>query len=161
MRTRARASLAGFFLLMSAAAALCADAEIPATAALYIKCAFYPQANVCDQVYQTALADRDNPAAAAVRDEFEGYGRYLKSTDAPLTPSDREYLVANAIPLPDDLSPAQSSGLHEVITDPLLQADAKAKIAAINNFLNRAEEANLYCSFNDCANTGGSSTPVD
>jgi hypothetical protein len=142
------------------AATASGQAQIPDSASLYIKCTFYPQAGVCDQVYQTAIAERDNPAAAAVRDEYDGYGRYLKSTSTALTPEDVEYLKDNAVDLPEELSPAQLSGLHNVLTDPALQNDAREKNAAINNFLNRAVEADLYCAFNDCGATGGSNTPV-
>jgi len=128
--------------------------------ALYTKCAFYPQAEVCDQAYRTALTDKDNPAAAAVKAEYEGYGHYLKSNGTPLTAQDEGYLRANAIRLPDQLSQAQRSGLHNVIQDPALQQDVSAKNRAITNFIGRAVQADLYCGFNDCGATGGSETPV-
>jgi hypothetical protein len=128
--------------------------------ALYTKCAFYPQAEVCDQAYKIALADKDNPAAAAVKAEYEGYGHYLKSNGTALTPQDEVYLRAHAIRLPDHLSEAQRSGLHNVIQDPALQQDLSAKNSAITNFIGRAVQANLYCVFNDCGATGGAETRV-
>jgi len=80
------------------------------TASLYTKCAFYPQANVCEEVYKVALSDRDNPAAEAVRAEYEGYGRYLKSNGTQLTAEDLDYLGSNGIRLPESLSPAKQAG---------------------------------------------------
>ena len=77
-----------------------------------------------------------------------------------MTPEDLKYLQANAIRLPDELSPAQKSGLHNVINDSALQGNPAAKNSAITNFIGRAVQADLYCGFNDCAATGGSGTPV-
>lgn len=160
-RTASHADIAATFfglgILAMPHASRAQGADIQAS---YTKCAFYPQAEVCDQAYKDALADKDNPAAAAVKAEYEGYGRYLKSNGAPLTQQDEAYLQANAIRLPDQLSQAQRSGLHNVIHDPDLQQDQSRKNRAIINFIGRAVQADLYCGFNDCGATGGSQTPV-
>ena len=151
------ATFLGLGILAMPHASRAQGADIQAS---YTKCAFYPQAEVCDQAYKNALADKDNPAAAAVKAEYERDGRYLKSNGTSLTAEDEAYLRANAIRLPDQLSQAQRSGLHNVIQDPALQRDVSAKNIAITNFIGRAVEADLYCGFNDCGATGGSRTPV-
>lgn len=128
-------------------------------ATLYTKCAFYPQSGICDEVYKTALFDQDNPAAAAVKAEYEGYGRYLENSETPLSDEDLAYLRANGIRIPENLSPVQAGGLHNVIRDPALQKDQTEKNRAITNFMGRAVAADLYCGFNDCGSAGGVNAP--
>jgi len=113
---------------------------------LYMLCAFYPKPGTCEAVYQRAMKD-NRISAEAVRAEYTGYARYLKGS-APLTEADRKYLQDTGIRAPNDLSTANQDGLHNVINDPGLTADQRR--AAVNNFLSRAVEAELYCRFNSC-----------
>jgi len=125
---------------------------------LYMVCAFYPKPGTCDEVYRQAMRD-NSISAQAVRAEYIGYARYLGGA-AALTETDRQFLKDNGIRVPEDLSPANQAGLHNVINDASLNADNKR--AAINNFLSRAVEAELYCGFNSCdiptREAGGAST---
>jgi hypothetical protein len=116
---------------------------------LYMLCAFYPKQGTCEPVYQRALKD-NSISAEAVRAEYTGYARYLKGS-SPLTDADRQYLKETGIRVPNDLSAPNQAGLHNVINDPELSADARR--AAVNNFLSRAVEAELYCGFNSCQET--------
>lgn len=113
-------------------------------------CAFYPKPGTCESVYQQAMKDT-SISAQAVRAEYTGYARYLNGTGS-LTDADRRYLKDNAVMVPADLSAANQSGLHNVINDPSLNPDARR--AAVNNFLSRAVEAELFCSLNDCNSAG-------
>ena len=113
---------------------------------LYMLCAFYPKPGTCDAVYRQAMKD-SSVSAQAVRDEYMGYARYLYGSST-LTESDHQYLKDNGILVPRDLSLANQAGLHNVITDATLYADAKR--SAVNNFLSRAVQAELYCGFNKC-----------
>ena len=113
---------------------------------LYMLCAFYPKPGTCEGVYREAMSD-SSISAEAVRAEYAGYARYLGGTEN-LTDSDRQYLRENDIMVPNDLSVVNQSGLHNVINDATLSADAKR--AAVNNFVSRAVEAELYCGFNSC-----------
>ncbi len=127
-------------------------AQVPA-ADLYTLCAFYPQAAPCAALYQQVMRDtgETNPAAISVKQAFEGYGRYLSSAaTSGLSQQDRDYLIANNVRIPDDLNAANKTGLHNVINDPALQADAEARLRAVNNFIGRARQAELYCHFNSC-----------
>ena len=116
----------------------------------YTICAFYPQAAACPAVYQRALKDNDDPAARSVRDAFQFYGRYLKPPAAGLTHQDKAYLASAGIDLPADLDAGDLGGLHNVINDPELASDALARNQAVNGFINRALEAELYCGLNRC-----------
>jgi hypothetical protein len=118
---------------------------------LYLLCAFYPKPGTCERIYGQAMKDT-SIWADAVRAEYTGYVRYLGGT-ANLTDADRQYLKENSIMIPNDLSAANQAGLHNVINDVTLVADAKR--AAVNNFVSRAVEAELYCGFNSCGDTGG------
>jgi hypothetical protein len=118
---------------------------------LYMLCAFYPKPGTCEAVYRKAMSD-NSIFAQAVRAEYTGYVRYLGGTET-LTDMDRQYLKENGIMVPFDLSGANQAGLHNVISDPSLTADAKR--AAVNNFLSRAVEAELYCNFNSCGDPSG------
>lgn len=113
---------------------------------LYMLCAFYPQPDTCDSVYQRAMKD-DDVSALAVKAEFKGYARYLRGI-APLTDADRKYLKENNIFVPNDFGTSNLTGLHNVINDPTLSASDRKR--AVNNFLSRAVEAELYCAFNPC-----------
>jgi hypothetical protein len=113
---------------------------------LYMLCAFYPKPGTCEAVYQKALKD-NSITAEAVRAEYTGYAQYLNGS-SPLTDEDRQYLKETGILIPSDLSAVNQTGLHNVINDPALTADARR--AAVNNFLSRAVEAELYCGFNSC-----------
>jgi hypothetical protein len=113
---------------------------------LYQVCAFYPKPGTCEVVYLRALRD-GSVAAQSVKAEYSGYARYLHGR-AGLTDADRQFLRSNAIPLPSDLSPLDRAGLHNLLNQPGL--DAQARRLAANNFLGRAVEARLYCDFNDC-----------
>lgn len=127
-------------------------------------CAFYPKPGTCETVYQRAMKDT-SITAQAVRAEYTGYARYLNGTGS-LTDTDRQYLKDNGIMVPTDLSIVNQVGLHRVINDPSLTPDLRR--AAVNNFLSRAVEAELYCGFNDCkaadvetATTGGRSAAAN
>jgi hypothetical protein len=85
--------------------------------------------------------------AQAVRAEYTSYARYLSGTGS-LTDADRQYLKDNGIMVPTDLSAVNQAGLHRVINDRSLTPDLKR--GAVNNFLSRAVQAELYCGFNDC-----------
>jgi hypothetical protein len=113
----------------------------------YTLCAFYPQAAPCAALYQQSLTDTA-PPAAAVRDAFQGYARYLEPAGGALSDQDRQYLIANGVRIPDDLNAANLAGLHNVIGDN--QADPEARLRAVNNFIGRARQAELYCHFNSC-----------
>jgi hypothetical protein len=112
----------------------------------YMVCAFYPKPGTCEPVYKRAMKDQ-SISAQAVRAEYTGYARYLHGTTS-LTDADRQYLKNSAIIMPPGLSAANQAGLHNVINDTSLSPDARR--AAVNNFLSRAVQAELYCSFNDC-----------
>jgi hypothetical protein len=113
---------------------------------LYMVCAFYPKPGTCEDVYRQAMRD-NSIGAEAVRAEYTGYARYLSGA-APLTEADRQFLKDNGIRIPEDLAPANQAGLHNVINGVWPSADAKR--AAVNNFLSRAVEAELYCGLNRC-----------
>jgi hypothetical protein len=130
----------------NAVTASASTAQTQPAADLYMLCAFYPKPGTCEAVYQKALKD-NSITAEAVRAEYTGYARYLNGS-SPLTDADRQYLKETGILVPGDLSPANQAGLHNVINDAQLSADARR--AAVNNFLSRAVEAELYCGFNSC-----------
>ncbi len=113
---------------------------------LYLVCGFYPRPGTCEKVYQQAMRDT-SIAAQAVRAEYLGYARYLKGGGS-LTDADRQYLRNNGIWLPAGLTPANQAGLHNVINDPSLSPASRH--IAVNNFLSRAVEAELYCRLNGC-----------
>jgi hypothetical protein len=115
----------------------------------YVRCSFYPQGKGWDQAYQQALHDV-NPAAASVRDAFEHYARYLKPDTSGLTDNDKRYLVQNEIRTPFDLSAANLAGLHNVVNDPSLAGDPTARRLAVNGFIARAVQAELYCGTSGC-----------
>lgn len=120
----------------------------PATSVqdLYMICAFYPKPDTCETVYQQAMKD-NSISAEAVRAEYTGYARYLTGA-ASLTETDRQFLKDNGIRVPEDLSPADQAGLHNVIND--VSVNGNAKPTAVNNFLSRAVQAELYCGLNSC-----------
>jgi hypothetical protein len=130
------------------------DASLPAAKVnesrggedLYLLCGFYPKPGACEKVYQRALKDT-SIAAQAVRAEYLGYARYLTGRGS-LTDADRQYLKDNGIWLPADLTGANQAGLHNVIND--LSLDPASRRIAVNNFLSRAVQAELYCRFNSC-----------
>jgi hypothetical protein len=117
---------------------------------LYVQCSFYPQGENCDQAYQQALRD-DSPAAASVRDAFHYYARYLKRGSVGLTDDDKRYLSQNEIWPPFDFDPADTAGLHYVINDPSLIQKSDERRSAVNAFIARAVQAELYCGTNQCA----------
>ena len=135
---------AGFAALPFAAAA-----QSPISSDAYIQCSFHPQAAPCERIYRQADKD-DNPGAAAVKAAYEGYGRYVKAPSPGMNEADRQYLKDNQISLPEDLAPEDLYGLHNVINDPGLK-DAADRRRAVNNYINRAVESELYCGFNGCA----------
>ena len=113
---------------------------------LYLLCSFYPKPGTCERVYQQAIKDK-SISAQAVKAEYLGYARYLNGTGS-LTEADRQYLRDNNILVPRELSPADQAGLHNVINDASLSA--KSRPLAVNNFLSRAVEAEIYCGLNSC-----------
>lgn len=123
------------------------------TGDLYSLCALYPKPGTCEEVYRRAM-DEDTISARAVKAEYEGYVRYLGG-EAGLTDADRRYLSQNGIRVPADLGLANQAGLHKVINDPAL--DPETRVQAANNFLARAVQAELYCSFNRCDGTQAAS----
>lgn len=134
------------------AASASSQSESKSPQDFYLLCAFYPKPGTCEEVYRHAMTDKDIPAEA-VRAEYNGYARYLGGGQS-LTDADRQYLKENQIRVPDDISPADQSGLHNVINDPALWRDADSRRAAVNNFLNRAVEAELYCGLGGNCDTG-------
>lgn len=118
---------------------------------LYTVCAFYPKPGTCEEVYRQAMRD-NSISAQAVRAEYTGYARYLKDA-AALTETDRKFLRDNDIRVSRDLSLANQAGLHNVINDASLRGDAKR--TAVNNFLSRAVEAEIYCGLNSCDTPAG------
>lgn len=115
---------------------------------LYMVCAFYPKRGACDRIYQQAMT-RDDISTQAVKAEYNGYVRYLTGK-AALTDTDRQWLKENGILMPAQLSPDNQAGLHNVINDKSLNPESRR--AAVNNFLGRAVQAELYCRFNNCEN---------
>ena len=115
---------------------------------LFSLCSFYPQGAPCPAVYQQALKDNTSPASRSVRDAVTYYSRYLKNP-ASFTDQDRAWLKDNSITLPD-LNQTNMDGLHNVIADPALANDAGARRDAVNNYISRALEAELFCGFNTC-----------
>jgi hypothetical protein len=113
----------------------------------YAACSFYPQGAGCDQVYRQALKD-NSPSALPVRSAFQDYARYLRMPASELTAEDRRWLEDNGIRLPA-LNPSNQAGLHNLLHDPALKDESK-KRSAVNNFIGRAVQAELYCSFNSC-----------
>jgi hypothetical protein len=116
----------------------------------YTRCAFNPLAAACGSVYQQSLKD-PNPYAVAVRNAFEGYARYMRLPSSGLTDADRQYLKANNITAPTDLTPADQGGLHNVINDPALQKDSATRQAAVIGFISHATQVEIYCGLNNCA----------
>jgi len=117
---------------------------------LYVLCSFYPKPGACERVYQQAMRD-NSIASQAVRAEYTGYVRYLHGTGL-LTEADKQYLRTNNIRLPRELSPANQAGLHNVIHDASLNAQSRPM--AVNNFLSRAVQAEIYCVLNSCTDAG-------
>jgi len=121
---------------------------------LYTLCAFYPKRGSCETVYRKAMSD-NSIFAQAVRAEYTGYARYLGGSGS-LTDTDKKYLRENGIMVPSDLSSANQAGLHNVISDPGLTGEKRP--AAVNNFLSRAVEAEIYCGLNGCEESSGASS---
>ena len=152
-------ALAAALSLAPAAAEELAKADLPPTITpqatelkpaasardLYMVCAFYPKPGTCEEVYRQAIHD-NSISAKAVRSEYTGYARYLSGA-APLNEADRQFLRDDGIRVPEDLNPANQDGLHNVINDASLSADARR--VAVNNFLSRAVEAEIYRELND------------
>ena len=113
----------------------------------YLLCSFYPKSGTCDDVYNRALRD-DSILSQAAKNEYLGYARYLRGA-SDLSDSDRQFLKENGVRMPDDLSVINQAGLHNVINDPALKSLSE-RLSAVNNFLIRADSAELYCHFNDC-----------
>jgi hypothetical protein len=148
--------ISSFPLSFAAAIGLCvalSAIDVQAQAALtpddYTRCVFYPLAPACESISQQSLKDT-NPYAVAVKNAFEGYGRYMRPPTSGLTDQDRQYLKANNVDVPADLTAADQGGLHNVINDPALQQDAPTRLAAVAGFINRATQVELYCALNDC-----------
>ncbi len=123
--------------------------QAKSTEDLYLLCSFYPKPGTCETVYQRAMRDK-SISAQAVRAEYVGYARYLGGSGT-LTEADRRYLRDNNIRVPGGLSAANQTALHNVINDPSLSPSARP--AAVNNFLSRAVQAEIYCGLNSCADT--------
>lgn len=131
-----------------------ADTLTADTFALYTRCSFRPQGSGCAAAYQKALTET-SPEAAAVRRAFHDYAHYLTPTGGGLTATDRRFLTDSAIALPQGLTREDLAGLHNVINDPALTTDKTARKAAVNNFLSRAVEAELYCDLSSCKDSPG------
>jgi hypothetical protein len=112
----------------------------------YLLCAFYPKPGTCEGVYRHAMDD-SSITAQAVRAEYSGYVRYLDGAQ-DLTDADRRYLAENNILMPAGLDARDQAGLHNVIAAPGLTA--QQRLVAVNDFLSRAVQAELYCGFHDC-----------
>ena len=147
-RQPARAALVA--VLLAAASSAMAENAAPDR---YVRCSFYPQGKGCDQTYQLALRD-PSPGAASVPDAFEHYARYLKPASEGLTEDDKLYLKQNEIRVPSDLEAADLAGLHNVIHDPILVGNEAAKRTAVNAFIARAVQAELYCGISECRDDG-------
>jgi hypothetical protein len=138
-------------ILLAATTAAEAQSDIN----LYVRCSFYPQGKGCDQAYQQARRD-PSPSAVSVREAFEHYLHYLKPATSVLTDGDKRYLVQNEIRAPFELRAADLAGLHNVINDPSLANDPAAKRLAVNGFIARAVQAELYCGADGCREIEGS-----
>jgi hypothetical protein len=145
-------SLAAAIGLYAALSSIGARSQGALTPNDYTHCTFDPLAPVCESVYQQALKDT-NPYAVSVKNAFEVYGRYMRLPSSGLTDEDRQYLKVNNINIPDDLTAADQGGLHNVINEPALQKDSSARQAAVNGFLSRATQVELYCALNACEAT--------
>ncbi|HUO92745.1 MAG TPA: hypothetical protein VMU22_07480 [Rhizomicrobium sp.] len=115
---------------------------------LNYRCLLGPDLQLCEGLYRKAMHD-SAPAAWSLRQAYKHYARYLTGNHA-LTNADQQYLKANHIDLPNDLTPLQISGLHNAINDPSLQGNAAT--SNVTNYLLRAEEANIYCGLQPCKN---------
>ena len=73
----------------------------------------------------------------------------MKTAAPGLTPDDRKYLADNHIKLPFDLNAENLGGLHNVINDPAL-SNPQSREMAVQAFLSRAVQAELYCGLNGC-----------
>jgi hypothetical protein len=111
----------------------------------YSLCTFAPTPGKCTDVYREALHS-STLAAGAVRDAYNAYARYLTAGAGHLTSSDTSFLKSARIDVPRDLTAVQINGLHNVLNDPSI----KDRGDAANNFIVRAEEANIYCGMNAC-----------
>ena len=114
----------------------------------YVLCTLHPQSAPCGAVYREALKQQ-GPLADAVKSAHAAYAKYVEGGGAGLTDQDRQYLTNNGLGVPADLTPADQAGLHNVINDPALKTERQRQ-AAINNFVSRAIQAELYCGFNAC-----------
>lgn len=123
-------------------------------------CTFAPEPDLCAPVYSKAMHGRA-PADEALREAFERYARYLMDDKNTLSDADRLYLKTVDIDLPDDLNPAQQSGLHNVINDPALRKNADDRKAAVINYILRAEEANIYCGQYSCPSSNAAAPLSD
>ena len=115
----------------------------------YVMCTFYPAPGICDEIYRRA-ADDNNPMAASVVAEYQWYVRYLNTPARDLSADDLAWLSANAVTVPDNLTPEQIGGLHALMNDTALQKDTAEKYRAVSGYLGRAVQAHLYCVFNAC-----------
>ena len=146
----------GSVLMIAGAAALLtlmppniARAQSKAKADPDMLCALHPEATICPKIFRQAMR-QSGPGAQAVKDAYESYARYFQDPHGGLTAADRRYLRQNGLAVPGWLNPAQMAGLHNVINDPALAGKAKAREAAVDNFIGRAVQSGLYCDFNVC-----------
>ena len=128
-----------------AAPAATGPAAVSPAQQLNYRCLLAPEPQLCAKVYQKASHD-SAPASWSLREAYKRYARYLVGNDA-LTDADKQYLKANQLDLPNDLTPLQTSGLHNAINDPSLATDRKSDVT---NYLLRAEQANIYCGLQPC-----------
>ena len=140
------ATTIGLFIALTAIAARAQSAPTPED---YTHCVFDPLAPTCESIYQQSLKDT-SPYASAVKDAYNGYGRYMRLPFSGLTDQDRQFLKENNIDFPTDLTVADQGGLHNVINDPALQNNSTARNTAVVGFISRATQVELYCALNTC-----------
>lgn len=148
MRSSALAGLTLLLGLSVTAAAQSANLSSTISPDPYTLCAFHPQSAPCEQLNRQ-IEKETAPQAQAVRQAWLGYARYLKNPAAALTGQDHIWLQENGISPPVDLSDDDLSGLHYVLADMALK-DTADRRNAVNNFISRAREAEIFCGFNTC-----------
>ena len=150
LRTMNLAGVALVLALSNAQAVPATTSPAAASRQQNFRCLLAPELRLCDAMFQRSLHD-SAPASQSLHDTYERYARYLTGRHA-LTDADRQYLRTGQFDLPNDLTPEQTSGLHNVINDPALRKSAADRKSDVTNYLLRAEEANIYCGLQSCSN---------
>ena len=67
---------------------------------------------------------------------------------AELTADDQLYIKKNEIYVPRNMSPSQTTGLHNAINDPKTKTNAQSRLKSVNDYLDKVAAHNLYCIMN-------------